>query len=103
MNNINPHIGDTPQIMIGLLDQDGLPLDISCATVKQFHVRPPSGGVRTWIATMVGTGVGGHLYYDCLITDLNIVGEWRIQAYVEIPIGKVWHSDTVVFQVLESI
>lgn len=57
-------------------------VDISTATLVKVLVKPPSGAPREWTGIVVGTRM---IEYVIQTGDLNLAGEWRLQAYVEMP------------------
>ena len=101
--NPTPHVGDTVRIEIWIRDLDNMPLPINTATVKQFHIKPPTGATMVKTATFITTGADGGLYYECLNTDLSVDGEWKVQAYIEIPVAKQYHADIFGFTVLANV
>jgi hypothetical protein len=99
----HPHVGDTLRILIVILDVDNKAMDISAATVKEFHAKPPTGATRTWTASFLTGGVDGILYYHCAVADLDQPGPWKVQAYIEIPVAEQWHADVYGFEVLANL
>ena len=71
------------------------------ATVWKILYSKP-GSTRTkgeWIATPEGTN---YAYYITLINDLNAVGKWHIQLYIESPNWK-GYGEMVVFEVYDNL
>lgn len=56
--------------------------DVSAATVRTIKVRKPNGVRTTWAATLDGTT---KIKYVIQTGDLDVIGNWALQAYVEIP------------------
>lgn len=56
--------------------------DVSAATVRNIKVRKPNGLRTTWAATLDGTT---KIKYVIQTGDLDVIGNWALQAYVEIP------------------
>ena len=54
--------------------------DVSSATVRNIKVRKPDGLRTTWTATLDGTT---KIKYVIQTGDLDVVGDWSLQAYVE--------------------
>lgn len=67
--------GDTGVI----LDAEILFGDLDTATTKEFHAISPSGVLKTWTATVVGT----KIRYSTVQGDLDEQGIWRIVPYIE--------------------
>lgn len=85
-------------------DENNTVKDISTVTLKQIKLQKPSGDIITANATFVTDGTDGYVYYDTIDGDLNEVGLWRIQAYVEFSNGaKDLHSDIQDFRVYKNI
>jgi hypothetical protein len=77
-------------------------VNISASTVKQIVFQDPAGVKRTKSASFTTTGTDGKIRYVTVMGDLNLVGKWNLQAYVEMPSGK-WHSDISKFVVYPNI
>ena len=56
--------------------------DVSPSSVRKILVRKPSGLKIEWSATLEGTN---FIQYTTLAGDLDEVGRWLLQAYVEMP------------------
>jgi hypothetical protein len=54
--------------------------DITAATVMTIKVRKSNGVKTTWTATLEGTT---QIKYVILTGDLDVVGDWTLQAYIE--------------------
>jgi len=72
--------------------------DISSATVRKIIYQKPSGTVEEWAATLYGTT---HIRYTTVADDIDEVGMWRFQAYIETPSGK-WYGDIATHPVGEK-
>ena len=59
--------------------------DVSLSSVRKILVRKPSGIKVEWSATLDGTN---YIQYTTLAGDLDEVGRWKLQAYVEMPAWK---------------
>lgn len=87
------HIGDVGTRFIAtVVDETGAVVDVSTATVKIFRFRKPNGTVIDRAAGFLTNGLDGKLTYASIVGDLDLVGTWNFQVYVELPTGK-WHSD----------
>jgi len=56
--------------------------DVSAATVRTIKVRKPNGVRTTWAAALDGTT---KIKYAVQTGDLDVVGDWELQTYVEMP------------------
>lgn len=98
------HLGDIgTRFELTLEDGDGTAVNISSATVKRIDFRKPSGEVIQRTATFVTTGADGKLYYVSILGDLDEVGRWYAQPYVEMTgfKGRGAKIPFVVFDILE--
>lgn len=57
--------------------------DITASTVRTIKVRKANGVKVDWTATLDGTT---KIKYVVLTGDLDVVGDWHLQAYVEMPL-----------------
>jgi hypothetical protein len=57
--------------------------EVTTATVRAVKVRKANGVRVTWPATLEGTT---KIKYVILAGDLDVVGDWALQAYVEMPL-----------------
>jgi hypothetical protein len=81
-------------IEIEVVDEEGQPRNLSGASIKEFHVQPPSPeDVREWTAEFVNSGTDGLLKYTTVENDLDVVGIWSFQVYIEDGSVKL-HSKT---------
>jgi len=74
------------------------PVDLTGATVLEFKFLKPSGTLVTKTAVVFGAATDGVARYTTVLDDLDELGNWKVQGYVELPTGK-WHSDTDKFKV----
>jgi hypothetical protein len=68
--------------------EDGLPLNLAAATVKQLVFRTPLGEVLTVTASFVTDGTDGLLVYatpDALFFSPAREGLWQVEPYLEMP------------------
>lgn len=79
-----------------------LVVDLSAATIKQIIFTKPSGTKVTQTATYFTDGTDGIIYYATVDGDLNEVGVWQMQAYVEIG-GSKWYTDVKTFRVGKNL
>jgi len=57
-------------------------VNVSTATVRKIKVTTPTGEDREWIAVADGATA---IKYVLAAGDINQAGQWRLQAYIEMP------------------
>lgn len=74
-------------------------INVSSATVRKIIVKTPSGVRREWTAVADGTN---SIKRTTLAGDLDMPGEWVLQAYVEM---TAWqgHGSKAVLNVLQNL
>jgi len=80
-------------------------VDISGAsgdTDKQIIFEKPDGTVITKNATFDTDGTDGKIYYITIDEDLNLSGQWKIQAKVVLADGT-WRTSIDDFEVYENL
>ena len=65
---------------------------IGGATVLRLRMRKPNGTLVTKACTLSSDGSDGTMRYFPVYDDLDQVGIWRLEGYVELPAGK-WTTD----------
>lgn len=88
-------------ITITVKDCDGV-VNLSSATLLQIIFLKPDKTRMVVTATPVTSGVDGKIRYITQDGDLDVVGIWSYEVYVEMSGGK-WHSDCGTFRVRENI
>jgi hypothetical protein len=85
-------VGDIgTNIELTVKDETNTVVDISTATTKQLIFRKPNGTLLTKNATFTTDGTDGKIYITTVAGDLDQVGVWYTQAYIEITPYQ-WHS-----------
>jgi len=77
-------------------------LNISTATTKQLIFKKPDGVTLTKDADFVTTGSDGLIKYVSASGDLDALGTWKIQSYIDMPSGK-WRSEFKTFKVHRNL
>ena len=77
-------------------------LDISSATTKELIFKSPLGIVKTKTASFTTDGTDGKIEWTTVAADLDVIGEWKLQAYIVLPSGS-WRSDIGCFTVYENL
>lgn len=75
------------------------PVNISGATVKNIIFTKPDGTKVTKDASLYTDGLDGIMVYTTVADDLNVVGLWRIQGYVELSVSEKYYSNIQTFTV----
>lgn len=98
------HLNDIGTILeVTIRDCDDI-LDISGAITKQIILRKAIKPytVVTKSAAFKTDGTDGILTYTTIDGDLDEIGNWKLQAVVELPTGK-WSSDITGFKVYDNL
>ncbi len=99
----NIHVGDIGTVItVTVKDADGVALDISGATTKNFIFKKPNNTLATVAASFVNSGTDGKLKYTSLSTTFDQAGEWQLQVYLVLPTGT-WNSDIEYFKVWRNL
>ena len=85
-----------------IVDQDKKVIDLSGASVREILFKKPDAATLVKQAALSGDGADGYIEYISIAGDLNVVGDWKIQAYVKTPEGE-WSTDLEVFKVSTNI
>lgn len=96
------HKGDIGTILRRTLMDGDVVVDISSATTKNILLHNPYGVLKTKAGVFTTDGTDGALQYTTIAADLDVVGRWRLQAYIVMPSGS-WHSDISDFQVFDNL
>lgn len=99
------HLSDIGTLFQLTLLNNGAALDVSTASKKQIWFQKPNGVVLTKSATFATDGTNGVLQYTAVADDLDVAGDWQMQAYVEFgtPATSGWHSEIVRFTVSPNL
>ena len=96
------HVDDIgTQFEITIKDGDNL-VNLSAATDMTIIFQKPDKITIEKIATLLTDGTDGRMKYSTIVGDLNIAGNWKIQAKVSLPAG-VWKSDISEFKVYKNL
>ena len=94
--------GDEGTVIRVTVTEGGAAFDCSTATVKVLRFRKPDGSVASVTASFYTNGTDGIVQYTTTTGDLDQVGKWTGQVYLELPSGK-WHTDTFTVTVGEAL
>ena len=96
------HVGDIVQFISTILDQNGIAVNLSSATTKDFLLQKPDGTFLTKAGSFYTDGTDGILMYITTNSDLNQSGSWRFQWHV-IYTSNEQHTDVIKFKVLANL
>jgi hypothetical protein len=115
MNEQKIYVGDTPKLSGTFKEFDpslGLPIqdddawvvvDVSGADTKEILISDPDKNRVDKSATFETDGTDGEVYYQCVTTDLDEGGMWKLQGKATWADGKVYHSDFGSFRVYKTL
>ena len=91
MTTIYVHNGDVGTIFrLTIKDTAGAAIDVSTASVKYIYFQDPSGVKTQKTAAFYTDGTDGKIQYTTVAGDIDEVGTWMVQGYVETGLGKFW-------------
>ena len=82
--------------------EDNVVVNLASSSVRQLKFRKPNGAVIIKTAVFTTDGVNGQLEYVTVANDLDQVGTWHGQVYLEFSNGK-WHSSSFHFEVNQAL
>lgn len=88
--------------LVTVRDQDGNIVDLSAASLKNIILVKPDRTKMTKTADFYTDGSDGKIKYVSVANDLDVIGIWRIQAYVEVGAKKLY-TDISSFKVHDNL
>lgn len=88
--------------LLTVRNQDNEIIDLSAVTVKKFLFRKPNNSILEVVPDFDTDGTDGVLSYYTVTSDLDVIGIWEVQVYIENSEGN-YHSGYVRFRVGENI
>lgn len=79
------HLNDVGTIFEVTILDENVAVPVDNATVKQIIFLKPDGTKLTKNAGFVTDGTNGVIYYVGIAGDLNVVGIWGIQGFIDSP------------------
>jgi hypothetical protein len=76
-------------------------IDVTSSTSRKLKVSKPNGVQATWNATIETPGTAGIIYYTTVDGDLNVVGDYKVQAEVVFATGDLL-GETAIFTVYDE-
>ena len=95
-------VGDIGTAFRGTFKEDGNALDISSVTTREIIFEKPNGIKVTKTAVFFTDGTDGILQYVSIANDIDVAGDWRLQAYI-VMTGFAGFSDVVNFKVYDTL
>ena len=91
MTTIYVHNGDVGTVFrLTITDTDGTAIDVSTAVTKYIYFQDPTGAKVQKTAAFTTNGSDGKIQYTTIAGDIDMVGTWHVQGYVETSLGKFW-------------
>ncbi len=91
MTTIYVHNGDVgTAFRLTIVNTAGTAIDVSTATTKYIYFQDPTGAKVQKTAAFTTNGSDGKIQYTTIAGDIDKVGTWQIQGYIETNIGKFW-------------
>lgn len=91
MTTIYVHNGDAGTIFrLTITDTSGTAIDVSTADTKYIYFREPDGTKIQKTAEFYTDGKDGIIQYTTVAGDIDAVGTWMVQGYIETSLGKFW-------------
>lgn len=79
-------------IRLRVKDNDGVVVDLSSATVKKYYIKKPDRTETSVTTSLYTDGTDGILSYATVLGDLDQVGIYEIEAYLEFGSNKYTSS-----------
>lgn len=95
------HVNDVGTQFKLTISDNGTVVDVSSAT-KQIHFRKPDGTCLEKTANNFTDGTDGIITYITQSGDLDTVGMWKLQAYIDFG-STEFYSDLHFFRVHKNI
>jgi hypothetical protein len=101
-NNDDIHQNDIGTLFTITIVDCSIPVNISGANVKNIKFTKPSGILVTKNANFLTDGSDGILTYTTVNGDLDEIGNWKLQAYLELGSNK-YNSSIETFRVNRNL
>jgi len=96
------HLDDIGTQILITIKEDNVAVDLSTATVKQFDFKKKDGTTMVKEADFYTDGTDGILEYITISGDIDQVGKWSVQPYLELPNWQ-GHTQKIDFRVGDLI
>ena len=88
---------------ITIKNQDGTVVDVSGVSTKRIDFEKADGSALQATASFKTDGTDGIITYAVVSGDLNLAGNWKLQAYIVLSGGNTFYSDISRFLVEENL
>lgn len=85
-----------------IVDTDGDAIDVSSATVKYLYFEKPDYTRLKKTAAFYTDGSDGIIQYTTIDGDIDTIGKWKVQGYVETTDGDFF-TEKYQFEVLSNL
>ncbi len=96
--------------VVTIVDQEGVVVNLQAVSLKRIRLEKPksTGNPRTVMdktATFPAgsDGSDGRIQYVTVADDLDVLGEWLIQAYIEEGASTKFHTSKEPFEVVRNV
>lgn len=96
------HLSDIGTQILITIKENNVAVDLSTATVKQFDFKKKDGTTMVKEADFYTDGSDGILEYITIAGDIDQVGKWSVQPYLELPNWQ-GHTQKIDFRVGDLI
>lgn len=96
------HLNDIGTLILITIKEGSSAVDISTATVMEFDFKKKDGTTFTVDAEFYTDGTDGVMKYVTVADDIDQVGKWSVQPYLELPNWQ-GHTQKVDFRVGDLI
>jgi hypothetical protein len=98
------HKGDIGTVFeLTITETTGTVVDVSTATSKSILFQKPDKTKVSKTATFTTDGSDGKIQYTAVDGDIDTIGEWSMQGYVELASGGKFHSEITTFEVNRNL
>lgn len=101
MNSI--HLNDVGVDLRFPMQDGGVVINTSSATLLQIHVQKPSGATAVFTASNLNDGTDGIVHHATQSGEINEFGVWKYQVYAEFGPNTKLYSDIGRIRVLPNI
>lgn len=92
MTTAYPHVGDSGTILeLAVFDQDGAPMQLGDAALREIVLVKPQGQVVTKPAVLSTDGTDGKIRCAVFDFDFDQPGEYQVQGHVRLSTGE-WRT-----------
>jgi hypothetical protein len=94
---------DIGSVIRATVKENGAIFNASGATIKTMKLRKPSGAVLERPAQFQTDGSDGIVTYTTVANDLDEVGPWTGQVFLDFAASQKWHTEPFNFTVGDNL